>query len=83
MDKIVYTDDWKDLEAKLGAEGNALNFTHTPFIVNGNEAIALVRGGVPRELRVLGTYDEVFADKTSSKLYKKLCGSLEKIGEFA
>ena len=70
MDNIVYTDKWTDLNKLMSDEDSPLSFTHTPFVVNGNEAIALVRGDVPKEFEVLGTYDEVFADPTLDAKYK-------------
>ena len=72
MDQLVTTDNYKALKVLMEKEDSPLVFTHTPFIDNGNnEAIALVRGDVPKELTILGTYDEVFASTAKTKEYKK------------
>ena len=68
LDRIVYTDDWNNFKVLMEDE----DFTHTPFVVNGNKAIALVRGEVPKELEILGTYAEVFASKKLDDKYKSV-----------
>lgn len=97
MDKVIYTNDFEALKERILDSDNPLNFTHTPFKVNGNEAISLVRGDIPDGVDVLGTYDEIFADSDLDAKYKSVWDYEEvftdeegatytrpqKIGEFA
>ena len=72
MDKVIYTDDYTALQALMSDEDNPIVFTHTPFKVNGNEALALVRGEIPDGVEVLGTYEEIFADSDLDTKYKSV-----------
>ena len=72
MDKVIYTDDFEALKERILDKDNPLIFAHTPFKVNGNEAISLVRGEIPDGVEVLGTYEEIFADSDLNSRYKSI-----------
>ena len=71
MDKIAYTENWNEFKKLLEGD-DVIEFTHTPFKIKGNKAMALVRGDIPDELTALGTYDEIFADPALDAKYKAI-----------
>ena len=79
MDKIIYVDDNTKLQEEMSREEDPLSFNHTPFKVDGNRAISLVRGEIPKGIEVMGTYSEIFSDPVLDAKYQSVYPYKDKI----